>query len=202
VAALEKRQRHLKNPGLATLKFEFLSTLRHGTAFSNLGLSNFSSLPNHNPSPTFRAGHARARNAIGHSAIILRHRRRPSPTLAAAWVCWTSEFFVSVCTLSGEPGERFPDSQHQGSRHAVAVGCDHRRSIRCWLRHALGSAFDGNHLPAYIERCGPAPRPIPALVTGVPHRGRKRRPRPNEVPQGKHHGHATPTGATDARSIT
>src|SRR5260370_7505035 len=73
VAALEKRQRHLKNPGLATLKFEFPSTLRHGTALSDLflGLSHFSSLPNHNPSPTFGTGHAPARNAIGHNPIIL-----------------------------------------------------------------------------------------------------------------------------------
>src|SRR5260370_18954145 len=72
VAALEKRQRHLKNPGLATLKFEFPSTLRHGTALSDLflGLSHFSSLPNHNPSPTFGTGHARARNAIGHIAQL------------------------------------------------------------------------------------------------------------------------------------
>src|SRR5260370_18623424 len=81
VAALEKRQRHLKNPGLATLKFEFPSTLRHGTALSDLflGLSHFSSLPNHNPSPTFGTGHARARNPIAHSPIIFRDPRTPLP---------------------------------------------------------------------------------------------------------------------------
>jgi hypothetical protein len=201
VAALEKRQRHLKNPGLATLKFEFLSTLRHGTAFSDLGLSNFSSLPNHNPGPTFRAGHARARNAIGHIAqLYCALNSRPCPLSGLSFLDFG--IFRLRMHFEWEPGARLPDSPHRGSRHAVAVGCDHRRSIGCWLQHALASAFDGNHLPAYTERCGPAPRPIPDLVTGVPHRGRRRRPRPNEVPQGKHHGHATPTGATGARSIT
>jgi len=38
------------------------------------------------------------------------------------------------------------------------------------LDRASARAFDENHLPAYTERCGPAPRPIPDLVTGVPHR--------------------------------
>ncbi len=98
VAALEKRQRHLKNPGLATLKFEFPSTLRHGTALSDLflGLSDFSSLPNHNPSPTFGTGHARARNAIRHRIIILRFKRSdfdrdgvpPSLTLLDLGILW------------------------------------------------------------------------------------------------------------------
>src|SRR5260370_20144362 len=128
VAALEKRQRHLKNPGLASLKFEFLSTLRRGTAFPDLslGLSNFSSLPNHNPSPTFGTGHARARNAIGHAAIILRHRRRllrywPRPEFIGL-----QKFFASICILGGEPSGRLPNLQYQGRRHDVAVGCDHR----------------------------------------------------------------------------
>src|SRR5260370_16178207 len=87
VAALEKRQRHLKNPGLATLKFEFLSTLRHGTALSDLylGLSHFSSLPNHDPSPTFGTGHARARNAIGHRAqLYCAIHERPCPRHSVA----------------------------------------------------------------------------------------------------------------------
>jgi hypothetical protein len=106
VAALEKRQRHLKNPGLATLKFEFLSTLRHGTALSDLylGLSNFSSLPNHNPGPTFRAGHARARNAIRHFKIILPLEQSAVDGIGGeprdpAFL--TLGNFVAVCALGG-----------------------------------------------------------------------------------------------------
>ncbi len=75
VTTLEKRQRHFKNLGLASLKFEFLSTLRRGAACSQLlflVLPTFGLLSNHNPSPTFRTCDARARNAIRHPKIILR----------------------------------------------------------------------------------------------------------------------------------
>jgi len=55
VATLEKGQRHLKDPGLASLEFEFLPTLRRRADCSEffLVLSKFGLLSNHNPSPTF-----------------------------------------------------------------------------------------------------------------------------------------------------
>ena len=74
MSSLEKGQRHFKNPGLASLEFELLSTLWHRASFSDLFLVLYTlgSLPNHNPNPTFRTSDARARNAISHSKIILR----------------------------------------------------------------------------------------------------------------------------------
>jgi hypothetical protein len=73
VAALEKKQRHFKNPGLANLEFELLSTLRHGAPLSDLFLvsSTFVSVSNHNPSPTFGTSDAGARGAISHFSITL-----------------------------------------------------------------------------------------------------------------------------------
>jgi hypothetical protein len=74
VATLEEGQGHFKEPSFDSLEFEFLATLRHRAACSELCLvlPTFGLLSNHNPSPTFRTGDARTRNAISHSKIILR----------------------------------------------------------------------------------------------------------------------------------
>ena len=75
MSALEKGQRHFKEPSLDSFEFEVFPTFRYGAACSQLlflVLSTFGLLPNHNPSPTFRACDARARNAISHPKIILR----------------------------------------------------------------------------------------------------------------------------------
>ena len=74
VAALEKRQRHFKKPGLVRLEFEFLPTVRSGAGCFELPLilSTFGLLSHDNPTSTFWASDARGRNAISHSKIILR----------------------------------------------------------------------------------------------------------------------------------
>ena len=76
VATLEKRQRHFKNPRLASLEFKFLPTVRRRATRAELclgiGFSHFGLLSNHNPRPALRTGDARARNAIRHERIIGR----------------------------------------------------------------------------------------------------------------------------------
>jgi hypothetical protein len=75
VAPLKKGQGDFKEPSLDSLEFEVFPTPRRGAACSQLFflvLPTFGLLPNHNPSPTFRACDARARNAVSHSKIIFR----------------------------------------------------------------------------------------------------------------------------------
>ena len=137
VAALEKRQRHLKNPSLASLKFEFLSTLRHVTAFSDLGLSNFSSLLNHNPGPTFRAGHARARNAIGHIAQLycaINERPSPVPRESRCRGCilqyhWVLDLLRGGASLSTQ-GENHAHAPLKPIKLQINSGC----GLRAWSR--------------------------------------------------------------------
>ncbi len=137
-----------------------------------------------------------------YTAIILRHQRAASPGIGRGLSLLDFRNFPPPYALW--VGSRVDDSPICGTKFEgtplQSVAITDAKSGRC-PRHAFARAFDGNHLPAYTGRCGPAPRPIPDLVTGVPHRGRKQRPRPIEVPQGKHHGHATQTGPAGPFSI-
>ena len=164
MASFKKGQRQFENVRLTGVEFEFLSTLQYRAAHSELLLawSERGWLREDNPSPTFGTGHARARNAIGHRAIILRHQRAPSSTLALSLSLPAGRIFRLRVHFGWGTSSRLPNLRHPGPRHAVAVGCDYRRSSGCRPEHVLARAFDGNHLSAYTERCGPAPRPIPA----------------------------------------
>src|SRR5208282_4075717 len=99
---------------LLRLEFEFLLTLRRGADCSELFLvlSTFGLLPHYNPTSTFRASDARARNAISHFKIILRSRSWISPFstyLANRIHCPKSGvalYFLHVRSLSPRPEER------------------------------------------------------------------------------------------------
>src|SRR6266404_1171014 len=116
VAALEKRQRQFKKPGLIRLEFEFLPTVRSGAGCFELPLilSIFGLLSQYNPTSTFRTSDARARNAISHFKIILRSRS------------WISPFSTCLATRFIVPGlespytsatcGRYPDQPMTGNR--------------------------------------------------------------------------------------
>ncbi len=77
MSSFKKRQWQIKNPRFSQLEFKCLSTLRCQTVRSELVFAHTTLgwLLDHDPSPTFRTGDARTRNAIRHFMIILRLNR-------------------------------------------------------------------------------------------------------------------------------
>jgi hypothetical protein len=152
VSTLEEGQGHLKEPSLDSFEFEFLAALRHRAACAELCLvlPTFGLLSNHNPSPTFRTGDARARNAISHSKIILRFEQsivdgtgigRKSATFLGLGNS------VAVGTLGGGPV--IPLAVRHGGLNTCQprkVASDKGLAYIENRRPAIG-AFDGNSVP-------------------------------------------------------
>jgi len=119
MATLEKGQRHFKNPGLASLEFECLPTLRRRAACSKLFLvlSKFGLLPNHNPSPTFWTSDARARNAISHFKIIGRFASWTS----SFWRCSKEAYAMATLPRPSEPAQSpFAQTPGAASQHSTS----------------------------------------------------------------------------------
>ena len=146
MATLEKGQRHFKNPGLASLEFECLPTLRRRAACSKLFLvlSKFGLLPTHNPSPTFWTSDARARNAISHFKIIGR------------FASWTSSFWHCI------PGSILSRPQFFCIRLILCPMCGRYRLAR--KKEILAETFDVENDVDWIPRYNVAPGQNVAVV--------------------------------------
>lgn len=60
----------------------------------------------------------------------------------------------------------YPTKRQRAVLQSLAVTHHQRTSAQDF--HSRTS-FDRNHIPVYTVACGPAPRPIPDIVTGAPH---------------------------------
>ena len=147
---LKKQHRQFEHARLAQLESKLSSSLRHGTTGAQFLFAAVHQgwLLHHNPSPTFRTGDARVRNAIGHIRIILRRNRPILPAIGSA-EDHRLPSFATVRSRGGELADMLPVSGQDEARAVIAVGCLQLLSGLNPVRDIKRRPFDGRSVRVY-----------------------------------------------------